>query len=84
METISVRVLFFAALRELVDNAELWVAMPCGASVAELLSCLKSVYPEAQDLFSVAKVAVNRTLTEISCPLGDGDEVALILPVSGG
>ncbi len=80
----SVRVLFFAALREALDARELWVAIEEGTRAKDLLQCLRSVYPEGSDLLSQARVAVNQELAELEYRLVDGDEVALLLPVSGG
>ena len=80
----AVRVLFFAALRESLDARELWVGIEDGTRAKDLLRCLQSVYPQGSDLLSQARVAVNQEMAEADRFLADGDEVALLLPVSGG
>lgn len=53
------------------------------ASVSELKDKLKSTFPEFRKLSSLA-VAVNSVYAEDGDRLKEGDEVAIIPPVSGG
>ena len=72
-------VLCFARYRELLgfDRAE----FPLGAegTLGELLAA-----PRFASLPKDALLAVNRTFVDRQQPLKDGDEVALMPPVSGG
>ncbi|MGB7395829.1 MAG: MoaD/ThiS family protein [Pricia sp.] len=52
-------------------------------SVSELKERLKGMYPEFERLSSLA-VAVNSNYAEDDEPLNQGDEIAIIPPVSGG
>ena len=52
-------------------------------SVSELKDKLKTTFPEFKKLSSLA-VAVNNEYAEENDALKDGDEIAIIPPVSGG
>jgi molybdopterin converting factor subunit 1 len=83
-ETITVRVRAFALLREVLGAAELSVTLPAGADVAALLARLAQDYPNARLTGRRFTTAVNRSYARPETVLTDGDEVALIPPVSGG
>jgi molybdopterin synthase catalytic subunit len=83
-ETIRVRVRAFALLREVLGAAELAVTLPAGADVAVLLAHLADDYPDAKLPARRFTTAVNRSYAPPETILADGDEVALIPPVSGG
>lgn len=69
----------FAALRERVGRSEIVLELPDGARVADALEQLAGVTDGVP-----AVMAVNREYAERSAALHEGDEVALIPPVSGG
>lgn len=69
----------FAALRERAGSGELELELPEGAVVADVWPALR-LGDEPQGLL----FARNRTYAERTHALDDGDEVAVIPPVSGG
>lgn len=81
---MRVRVLFFGVLRD--HQAEQWLELPPAAcTVADLLEQLRgSLSEQVQALLPRVAVAVNRCYACGSHTLADGDEVALLPPVSGG
>jgi molybdopterin converting factor subunit 1 len=81
---ITVRVRAFALLREALGAAELTVTLPAGADVAGLLARLSADYPKANLSGRRFTTAVNRGYAPPETVLANGDEVALIPPVSGG
>lgn len=81
---VSVRVLLFAVLREAVGTGELAVTLPAGATGTDALDRLASEHGAIAQHRPVVRLAVNRRYVPLSTPLSDGDEVALITPVSGG
>jgi MoaE-MoaD fusion protein len=81
---MRVQVLFFAVLRERVGQENQALDLPAGATVAVLLERLVANHPWLPPLLGRVQVAVNRELVKPDQPLGEGDEVALIPPVSGG
>jgi MoaE-MoaD fusion protein len=76
---VRVRVRFFAALREHAGTGKRDLELPAGARVADVWDAL-ALGDEPAGL----TYAVNREYTSRDRPLADGDEVALIPPVSGG
>jgi MoaE-MoaD fusion protein len=83
-EEISVRVRAFALLREALGATGLTITLPAGADVAALLAQLAEDHPDAKLTDRRFTVAVNRSYAPPETLLADGDEVALIPPVSGG
>lgn len=81
---IKVKVRFFAAPREALGFGETEVALPNGASVADLIERLKAQYPVLSNYTRLLHVAVNRAYVGMQTPLQDGDEVACLPPVGGG
>lgn len=80
---MKINVKFFALGRELVGNADLNIELAEDSSVQSLIELLKSRHPKMKDLKSFL-VAVNMEYADMQQPLRDGDEVAIIPPVSGG
>ena len=76
---MRVTVRFFAGLRERAVASRRELDLPNGATVADVWPAL-----ELGDEPTGLLYAVNRAYTEPERPLADGDEVALIPPVSGG
>ena len=83
-ELMRVRVRAFAAVREALGTGETEVSVAPGTDVAGLLAELAAAYPNARSGERRVAVAVNRAYAPPDLLLADGDEVALIPPVSGG
>lgn len=81
---MKVRVLFFASLREKVKASEATETLADGARVADLWEQLCSKHPAIAPMAASVSFAVNREYADRELVLHDGDEVALIPPVSGG
>jgi molybdopterin synthase catalytic subunit len=79
--TVTVRL--FASLRERAGTSMLTRRLPEGATAGDLLAVLQEEIPPLRASGRIA-LAVNSEYTDIAHPLADGDEVALIPPVSGG
>jgi MoaE-MoaD fusion protein len=82
---VRVRVRLFAAAREAVGTGELEFELPTGATARQALAELASgsSAPEALAADRIA-IAINREYARDDRPLSDGDELAVIPPVSGG
>jgi molybdopterin converting factor subunit 1 len=83
-ETICVKVLFFSVLREAIGTDGVDLSIPASATGEDLLDLLEERYPPVGKHRSDARLAVNQSFADPSTALSDGDEVALITPVSGG
>ncbi len=77
-----IRVRLFAALRELAGAAE--VDAP-GRNVDDLAAALSERYGERfASIVAVSSFVVNGERADRGTPIAEGDEVAILPPVSGG
>jgi molybdopterin converting factor subunit 1 len=76
-------VLYFGVLKELVGTAGETVEIPDGADVAALYHYLRE-RSSNEEIWRSLAVAVNREYAGPATLLREGDEVALLPPVSGG
>ncbi len=81
---MNVRVKFFAMTRDIVGTSELSVEIPERATTSELLDSLIKQYPKLTQWKQYVRVAVNHEYVLQEQVLSQGDEVAIIPPVSGG
>ncbi len=78
---MRVTVLVFGVLKEMITGESQTLELPPGATVDTVLLRL---LPEQSKLWPTLAVAVNQHYAPRHHPLQDGDEVALLPPVSGG
>ena len=81
---MQVRVLLFGGLKELLARDGEAIELPEHATVADLLHRFMMQLPQAQPFAGSLAVAVNREYATPDLVLREGDEVALLPPVSGG
>lgn len=81
---MKVTVLFWASLRDCTGVSQAELDLPGGATEPVFWYCLLSRYPALEPYRNVCRVAVNAVYAGKEVQFHDGDEVALIPPVSGG
>src|SRR5688572_20452550 len=81
---MTVRVLLFAGLRERLRSDSAAIVLPAGATVRELLAAFAQQHPGVAELLPPCRVAVNQEFVGGDHVVHEGDEVAVIPPVSGG
>lgn len=83
---MTVRILYFAGLREAVGRGEERVDAVEGESIAALRQRLASRDGNWQALATMKniKAALNQTMVSPEASVRDGDEVAFFPPVTGG
>jgi len=81
---VNIRVRLFASFREAAGTSTLAWEAPAGSSVAEVVAALRAAYPAFGPTAEKALLAVNQEYVGAEYRLRDGDELALIPPVSGG
>jgi molybdopterin synthase sulfur carrier subunit len=78
--SVSIRVKFFASLRERMGRSEAQVQVPAGSSV-------RAVWQQASEDEAVPErllVAINMKYVDWQQTVAEGDEVAFFPPVTGG
>ncbi len=81
---MSVRVLFFATLRDAVGQREIVLEMDADHTVSDVRDELVRRFPDARAYIQAALCAVNQEFAPAATIISDGDEVAFFPPVSGG
>lgn len=78
------RVLYFGVLKDIVGYRSSEIDLPKGSTVGELVALHRSMIGSSERLEDSIAVAVNQKYARVEDVLKDGDEVALLPPVSGG
>ena len=81
---MTVHVLLFSVLSEKVGRKSLEVTLDAPSTAGDLWVYLSERYEALEPYRNTVRIAVNQTYADAGQPLEDGDEVALITPVSGG
>ena len=81
---MTIRVLYFAQCSDIVGSREQDVEIDAGSTVQDLVKTLIGRYPRLAGLQRSIMLSVNQEYVDRKQTLNDGDEVALITPVSGG
>ncbi|HSO29645.1 MAG TPA: MoaD/ThiS family protein, partial [Candidatus Sulfomarinibacteraceae bacterium] len=82
--TVRVRIRLFAVQRELAGAREVTVVLGSGATVDDAWAALVAIHPVLAPGRTSVRFAVNGDWADATAPLADGDELAMIPPVSGG
>jgi molybdopterin converting factor subunit 1 len=81
---MRVHVKLFAVLRDKAGVSELQLELPEGATVSQAVRKLEEAHATLGPHFSRSAFAINQDYAKGDAELHDGDELALIPPVSGG
>lgn len=81
---MALSVLYFGIVRERIGVRRESIELPDPPTVDGLLRGLGERFHDVEAWAGVIRVAVNQEYVDQQAPLCDGDEVAIIPPVSGG
>jgi molybdopterin converting factor subunit 1 len=81
---MTIRVLAFARLREILGVPESALELPAGARVGDAWDALTRERRDLEAERSSTRAARNGSIVPFDAPLSDGDEVAFLPPVGGG
>jgi molybdopterin synthase catalytic subunit len=79
-----ITVKLFAILRDKAGVSELRIELPKDATISSASEALAAQLPALRDHLRRVAYALNREYAAKDATLSDGDELALIPPVSGG
>ena len=81
---MTVRVKLFAMLKDAAGVGECRLTLAPHANGLDAREALVAQHPRLRDVIPVARLALNHEYRSWETPLGEGDELALVMPVSGG
>lgn len=81
---MTLTVQLFAGLKDAAGTSQIQVEVAAGGTVADLLQAVAGGYPGMARWVPHIRVAVNQEYVKTDSAVSEGDEVALIPPVSGG
>jgi len=81
---MRVKVLFFGMLKDLVGHAEEPLEVPEGSRLAAVFEHYSRRFPRLEEMAASIVLARNEEFARPDAALAEGDEVALLPPVSGG
>lgn len=84
MRAMTVRLLFFAVLRDIAGADRRDLSLPEGTTAREVWQALRSEFPKLGDYTQPPMTAINESYADPDAILRDGDELAFIPPVAGG
>ena len=84
MPAMTVRLLFFAVLRDIAGTDGRTLDLREGTTPRDVWQALRTEFAKLTDYTQPPMIAVNETYAEPDVLLHDGDELAFIPPVAGG
>jgi len=81
---VKVTVRLFASYREITGQKEIHLDLPAGTTLRALVSHVGQTHPRLRPFEDSMLVAVNQEFSDLAVKLQEGDEIALMPPVSGG
>ena len=81
---VAVDLLWFSVLADHRGKRSEQIVLPGGSTAGELMDQLAKEMPVIADFRSFIRIAVNQSYVDEQTVLKNGDEIALITPVSGG
>jgi molybdopterin converting factor small subunit len=79
---VQIRVLFFGLLKDICGRADDRVELPEGATIGTVFDHYAALFPKLREMASSIVLARNHEFAPAREPLSDGDEVALLPPLS--
>ncbi len=81
---MQVTVLFFGRLKDSVHRESETLSLPANATLRDVLRHYENIDPQFRLLLPSIAISVNQEYARADTDLKDGDEIALLPPVSGG
>ena len=82
--SVTIHVLFFGVLKDIVGQAEDRLHLADGSTLAQVFAHYATAAPRLEQMRASIVMAVERQFADADHVVADGDEVAFLPPVSGG
>jgi molybdopterin converting factor small subunit len=84
LSTMKVRVLYFSQVRKAAGTGEEELTVRAGALLRDVVAEAEQRHPALRPYLPSLLVTLNEEWAEKSAPVGEGDTIGLMPPVSGG
>ena len=81
---IHITILYFASVKDATGLRMEVIELPRDTSIEKLLTKISLTYPNIKSILNIIQISVNYKVVNMDTILKDGDEVALLPPISGG
>jgi MoaE-MoaD fusion protein len=82
--TIRISILYFATVKDATGIRMELIDLSNDTSIREMLSKISIIYPKLKHILNNIQISVNYRIVDLNTVLKEGDEVALVPPISGG
>jgi molybdopterin converting factor subunit 1 len=82
--TVRISILYFATVKDATGIGMESIDLSNDTSIREMLSKISIIYPKLNHILNNIQIAVNYRIVDLNTVLKEGDEVALLPPISGG
>ena len=81
---MKVKVLFFASLKDISGESAIELELEENATVNLVKIKITLMYPKLEPLLKYVRIAINQEFANAETVINNGDELAILPPVSGG
>lgn len=82
--TVRISILYFATVKDATGIRMESINLSNDTSIGEMLSKISIIYPKLKHILNNIQISVNYRIVDLNTVLKEGDEVALLPPISGG
>jgi molybdopterin converting factor subunit 1 len=82
--TVRISMLYFATVKDATGIRMESIDLSNDTSIREMLSKISIIYPKLKHILNNIQISVNYKIVDLNTVLKEGDEVALLPPISGG
>ena len=81
---VRISILYFATVKDATGIRMESIDLSKDTTISEMLSKISMIYPKLKHILNNIQISVNYRIVDFNTILKDGDEVALLPPISGG
>jgi len=81
---VRISILYFATVKDATGIRMESIDLSKDTTISEMLSKISMIYPKLKHILNNIQISVNYRIVDFNTVLKDGDEVALLPPISGG